>query len=454
MNTQTAITNHKFLTEYPVPQVILRLSIPTVISMLATSVYNMADTYFVGQIGTHATVAVGLSFTIMTLLQAIGFFLGQGTGNFIAIKLGAKDSNSSEVMASTGMLLSLILGIMIICLGLVFLKSICTFLGGNDESLPFMVDYLSMIILSSPFMISSLMLGLQIRMQGMAKYSMIGIISGMALNILLDPLFIFTLGLGIKGAGVATLISQMTSFCLLLWICRCKEIIFPDITKANLSITKIKDIAAGGFPSLLRQGLGCVVVLTMNVCAAEYGENVIAAMTIVTRITFLILSVITGLGQGFQPLCGFSYGAGLFPRIYEGFKFTVKIATYILVIVGICTYIYAPEILSIFTSDIDAIATGAKALKWQALSFPLQGVVIVGSILLQTINKTLIASFMTAAKKGLFLIPLIIVLPSFIGVGGIVISQALSDILTFVIALPMLFKVLSDLSAKRKLKFA
>lgn len=448
---KTAIENHTFLTESPIPQTILRLSIPTVISMLATSIYNMVDTYFVSKIDISATVAVGLAFTVMTLLQAMGFFFGQGSGIHISIRLGAKDIVTSEKLASTSLSYSIISGVLITILGIVFIDPLCSILGCSAKVLPYMKEYMMMIILSAPFLISSLMLSLQIRMQGMAKYSMIGIISGMALNIFLDPILMFTCGFGIMGAGLATLISQMASFFLLAWISKKRNLIVPTFSNVSYSLKYLKMIVSGGSPSLLRQGLGCVVVLTMNLCAAQYGDNVVAGMTITTRITFLLLSIITGLGQGFQPLCGFSFGAGLYSRIYEGLKFTIKVATLFLIVTGLIGYLFATEIASLFSSTPDAISVSSNALKWQFLVFPLEGVVIIGNIFLQTINRTFSANFMNVARKGIFFIPLMFVLPHFMGVGGIEMCQAISDTLTFILIVPILSKTISSISNVRNI---
>lgn len=443
---KSAIDNHKFLTQAPVSRVIPRLAIPTIVSMLTTSVYNIADTYFVSQIGTEATVAVGLSFTLMTLLQAVGFFIGQGTGNFIAIRLGAKDSESPRYMVSSGLMYALLFGLLISISGLFAINRLCTLLGGSDKVMPYMKEYMVMMLLSAPFIILSLTLSLQIRMQGKAKYSMIGIICGMVLNILLDSLFIITFGWGVGGAGLATLVSQIISCSILLRITYANGLISPAFSKISFAKKYIKEMFAGGMPSLLRQGLGCIVVLSLNISASYYGDNVVAGMTIMTRITFLLLSVITGLGQGFQPLCGFSYGAGLYSRIQDGFRFTVRIATIFLVTSGILGYVFAHEIMLMFSTDVDTITVGSNALRWQFLAFPIEGVVIIGSIFLQTINRTYVANIMAAAKKGLFFIPLIVILPSFYGVCGIEMCQAASDICTFLIAVPILSKTFSELT--------
>ena len=439
-------SKYTFLTTAPVSRVVAVMSVPTVISMLSTSIYNLIDTYFVSGLGTEATVAVGLSFTFMTLLQAIGFFLGHGTGNYIAIKLGAQNIEEARRMVNVGMTYAVILGIIILIIGTIFISDITAILGASPDVQPKTEIYLQWLVLSAPFMISSLMLSLQIRMQGLAKYAMIGIVCGMVVNLILDPILIFTYRLGIEGAGIATFTGQFVS-CGILFMILTRTYAAPKF-KVTSSMRYIRDIIKGGSPSLMRQGLGCISILLLNLYASNFGESAVAAMTVTTRITFIALSVITGLGQGFQPLCGFCYGAGLYDRIHKAFRFTVLAGTAILggfMIVGL---LFITDIFSLFSSNTDIVEFGTRALRYQLIAFPIEAFVIIASIFLQTINRTTEANIMVTSRKGLFFIPLICFLPNILGLQGVMLCQPICDVCAFLLAIPLISKTFSTINIK------
>lgn len=437
-------SKYTFLTTAPVSRVVAVMSVPTVISMLTTSIYNLIDTYFVSGLGTEATVAVGLSFTFMTLLQAIGFFLGHGTGNYIAIRLGAKDIENARRMVNVGITYAAISGILILTIGTIFLKDIAAILGSSPDVQPMTELYLKWLVLSAPFTITSFMLSLQIRMQGLAKYAMIGIVSGMVVNLILDPFLIFTCKLGIEGAGIATLAGQFVSCVILLMILTRSEA--SSKFRATSSLLYIRNIINGGSPSLMRQGLGCVSILLLNLYASHFGESAVAAMTVTSRITFIALSVITGLGQGFQPLCGFCYGAGLYDRIHKAFRFTVLTGTAILGCFMTVGLVFIADIFSLFSSNTDVVEFGTRALRYQLIVFPIEAFVIIASTFLQTINRTAEANIMVTSRKGLFFIPLICLLPNIFGFQGVLLCQPICDVCAFLLAIPLISKTFSVLN--------
>ena len=337
----TAQDKHILMTTAPVPRLIASLAIPTIISMLVTSIYVMVDTYYVGKISTQATAAVGISFSVMAIVQAFGFFFGHGSGNYISRRLGAKDYDNAEKMASTGFFYAFSVGILITIIGHCFLTPICSGLGSTPTILPYTTTYLGIILFGAPFMASSLVLNNQMRFQGNAVYAMIGIITGAVLNIGLAPLFIFVFDMGIAGAAWSTLISQICSFGVLIAMDRRGSNIRINIRKFSFSPTMLKEIIYGGSPSLCRQGLVSTSTIMLNVAAGNYGDAAIAGMSIVTRICMFINSFIIGFGQGFQPVCGFNYGARLYHRVREGFWFCVRTGVIFLLIFAIIGYIYA-----------------------------------------------------------------------------------------------------------------
>lgn len=432
-----------FLTKAPVSRVITTLAVPTIISMLITSAYNMSDTYFVGRLNTQCTAAVGVSFSIMSVIQAIGFFFGHGSGNFMSRALGARCISRARRMATTGFLFSFALGCCVAIVGSFFLERIALWLGSTPTVLPYTMDYLGIVFWGAPMMTSSFTMNNQMRFQGNALYAMYGVLSGALLNIILDPLLIFCFGMGIQGAAYATLISQSIGFLILLWMTFRGGGVGIHLSLFSPRALFLKEIFLGGTPSLSRQGLASFSTIMLNVSAGQYGDAAIAAMSIVSRFCFFIFAIIIGFGQGFQPLCGFCYGAKLFHRVREGFFFCVKNGTLFLVTVAVVGFIFAPEIVKEFRHDPYVINIGARALRWQFITFPLLPLIGISNMYLQTIRKPLAANFVAAARSGLFFIPLIIILPYFLGLTGVEICQSVSDVCTFVVALPVTLHTLN-----------
>lgn len=443
---QKNIDKYTLMTTAPVPRLIGSLAVPTIISMLITSFYVMADTYFVGKINTQSTAAVGISFSVMAIIQAFGFFFGHGSGNYISRKLGAREYQSAEKMASTGFFCAFIAGTLITVFGLIFLSPICKALGSTSTILPYSETYLGIILLGAPFMASSLVLNNQMRFQGNAVYAMIGIIVGAVLNIGLDPLLIFVFDMGIAGAGIATLASQICSFIILLYMDRKGENIRIRFSNFTPKLSLLKEILFGGSPSLCRQGLASTATILLNVAAGRYGDAAIAGMSIVTRICMFINSFVIGFGQGFQPVCGFNYGAGFYTRVRHGFWFCIKLGVIFLSICSIIGYIYAPEIVSWFRKeDAQVIEIGARALRWQLITLPLGTWVILCNMLLQTIRKPVRAVILSSARQGLFFIPFILILPYLLGLQGVEMCQAAADLCSFLLAIPLTIGVLKGM---------
>lgn len=429
--------NYIFLTQAPVHQVVLKMAIPTIISMLVTNLYNMADTFFVGKINTQSTAAVGIVFSVMAVIQAIGFFFGHGSGNYISRKLGAKEVGQAGQMAATGFFYSICFGSLIAVFGLLFLTPLSLLLGSTPTILPYTEQYLGLILLGTPFMTGSLTLNNQMRFQGNALFAMYGILAGALLNIFLDPLLIFVLGLGIKGAALATIISQIGSFILLFFMSRQGQNIRINFRNVTFSAFYIKEIFMGGTPSLFRQGLTSVATVLLNVAAGVYGDAAIAGMSIVNRISFFVYSVVIGLGQGYQPLCGFCYGARLYKRVREGFIYCVKLGTLFLCVCAVVGFLFSEKIIELFRDDADVIGIGVTALRWQLIAYPLITYVVATNMMLQTIRKTAVANLVAAARSGLFFIPLIFILPHFWELVGVEMCQSVSDICAFLISWPI-----------------
>ncbi len=431
-----------YMTTKHVPSLICELAVPTIISMLVTAFYNMADTFFVGKLNTQSTAAVGIVFTVMALIQAFGFFYGQGSGNYISRKLGAREYEDAAVMASTGFFMAILTGIVITVAGLIFLEPISLFLGSTPTILPYTKAYLRIILVGAPFIMSSFVLNNQLRFQGSAAYAMVGIVTGAVVNVVLDPIFIFVFDMGVAGAALATVISQAVSFTLLCFGSAKGGNIRISLRNFRPNRSILWEMARGGFPSLCRQGLASVSGMLLNHAAGSYGglagDAAIAAMSIVTRVSMFANSALIGFGQGFQPVCGMNYGAKKYGRVREGFLFCVKYSFVFLLIVAVLGVIFAEPIITLFRKDdLDVIRIGTLALRFHCISFPLSAWIVMCNMMLQSMGRAGKASLVSAARQGVFFIPLIFILPYCFGLFGVQVCQPVADVCAFALALPI-----------------
>lgn len=436
------------MTETPVGRLICQLAMPCIISMLVTSFYNMADTFFVGKLDSDAaTGAVGVVFSLMAVIQAIGFFFGHGSGNFISRELGKQNFEDASNMAATGFFSALGVGLILCVLGQIFLEPLAYLLGSTETILPYAKAYMRIILIGAPWMTASLVLNNQLRFQGSAAYGMVGITSGAVLNIALDPLLIFVMDMGVAGAALATIISQFVSFCLLLVGCGKGGNLHIHISRVQLKRSYYSQIIRGGLPSLARQGLASVATICLNLAAKPYGDAAIAAMGVVQRIMMFGASAMIGFGQGFQPVCGFNYGAKLYDRVKKGFWFCVKSSSTFLFAIGALGFLFAPQLVALFRDSPEVVAIGATALRFQCVTFCFHSWVVMSNMMLQTIGRTGPATFLAMARQGIFFIPLVWLLSHLLGLTGIQMAQMVSDALTLACAIPIQIKVLRELSA-------
>lgn len=442
------------MTTAPVKGLILRLAGPTIASMLISSLYNMADTFFVGRMGTFATAGVGLIFPLMTVMQAFGFFFGQGSGNYVSRALGANRQEDAERMAATGFFCALMMGGLILGLGQLFAAPLLRVLGADTakvaaETVDHARAYYTTLLFGAPFVLASCVLNNQMRFQGNAFFSMIGLVSGAVLNIGLDPLFIFVFHMGVRGAAAATVVSQGFSF-LVLYLGTLRsdtlKIRFRNLTPTG---HYLKNILTGGLPSLLRQGFGSVATLCLNAAAAaamplSQADAAIAAFSVVNRFMFFTFSALLGFGQGFQPVCGYNWGARKFDRVREGYLFCIKVGVTALLVISACTFIFAEQIVSLFRDDPDVIRMGAIAMRCQSCSLPLMAVVTMSNMLFQTTGKALRATILAVARQGMVFIPCVLLLPRLIdpAIWGVYLAQPVADLFTFLTALPMMIHIL------------
>ncbi len=455
-----------YMLSEPIPRLVCRMAIPTIISMLVTAFYNMADTFFVGKINTQATAAVGVVFSVMALIQACGFFFGHGSGNFISRKLGAGEFEEANRMAATGFFSAFLTGVALGGVGLLFLEPLAKLLGSTPTILPYTKSYMRIILMGCPFTMASFVVNNQLRFQGSASYAMVGIITGAVINIVLDPLFIFGCNLGVAGAALATVISQMVSFSILFLMSLRGGNIRIRLRNFTPTGYYYVQMFRGGFPSLCRQGLGSISHIFLNNAAGVYGEMyglsvggtgeiygdaAIAAMSIVNRISMFANSALIGFGQGFQPVCGMNYGGKKYARVRQAFAFCVKYAAVFLVAISLAGFIAAEPLVTFFRrEDANVIHFGTLALRLQCVVFPLNAWIVMCNMMLQSIGKTAKASIVAAARQGLFFIPFIFILPRIFGLLGVQMCQTWSDACSFALSVPMGLGVLREMKAKEK----
>ncbi len=440
------LSSYNKMLEEPVKKLILHLAFPSIISMLITSFYNMVDTYFIGKISTSASGAIGIVFSFTAIIQACAFFFGHGSGNFISRKLGENRKEEAEKMAATGFYCAFFIGIIIMILGLIFKRPLSILLGSTKTILPYTIDYLKFILLGVPFSMASFVMNNQLRFQGKAFYAMIGIGIGAVLNIALDPIFIFTFRLGIQGAALATIISQIISFVLLFILYYCNSDISLKLKYTTLKRSYIFEIIRGGTPSLCRQGISSLGLICFNIAAHPYGDEAIAAMSIVSRITYFGLAAMIGFGQGFQPVCGFNYGAKKYNRVKEAFWFCVKFGSIALLGLAVLGGIFSKNLIAIFLeNDATVISYGTIALHFQCVTFALNSWITVCNMMQQNLGKVFSASFLSMARQGILFIPLVYILPPLFGLYGLFLVQPIADLLTFLIAIPLQLHVIRQL---------
>lgn len=427
---------YKKMINTPIPKLILGLAAPTVISMLVTNIYNMADTFFVSRISTSASGAIGITATLSLIIQAIGLTFGHGAGSVISRALGGQNTERADRLTSTAFFVSLIIGVIVSILGLIFINPIMRLLGSTKTVLPYARAYGIYILIAAPFIMSGFVLNNIMRYEGKARLAMVGLTSGAILNTVLDPIFIYVFKMGVHGAGLSTALSQAISFFILLYMfvsgkTGCK-ISFKLIDKYELPL-----IFKNGIPTLARQGMNCVSSTLLNRGAALYGDAALSAVSIVNQIILFIVAIIIGIGQGYQPVAGYNYGAGRKDRLKSGFIFTFLLGEVVLVLLSTVFFFGAEGIVSAFRSDSEVIKTGVLMLRLQCISLIVQPFCTCANMMFQSIGETSRATFLAVSRNGLFLIPSLLILSRLFGLFGILSAQPVADVVSFIAAVPL-----------------
>jgi putative MATE family efflux protein len=413
------------------------MAIPSMIGMIVSTVYSMTDTYFVGKLdNVDLTASVGIVFSFVSVIQAIGFWFGYGSGNYISRCLGRKDTKSAEKMAATGVLMAVIVGFIVMISGLLLLKPLTVLLGaGSGDLFDATLRYLRITVITVPFMLLSNVLYNQLRLAGSAKDCMSGLLVGMILNMLLDPVFILMLKMDVAGAAIASMIGQIAGVIVLIRITRKNGNIGIDLKKADMTASNIREILTGGAPNFCRQGISSISSVLLNNAAAVFGNYAIAALTIALRISYIAYALVIGFGQGFQPICAINYGAMKYDRIKKAFRYAL-ITVSIFLIISVIILINAGGILcSRFSQDETVVDMAARLIKTQCMILPFMGYYVLCGMFLQNIGRFAEATLVTISENGLFLIPSVLILPNLFGLDGFVYCRPAASLLALCLSL-------------------
>ena len=430
------------MTQMPVAKLILRLGIPTTISMLITSIYNMADTYFVGCLGESAQAATGVLFTLQAIIQGLAFMLGHGGGTFISKFLAARDTDHASTYISSSFFAGSMMGIIILIFGLCFLSPLVYFLGSTDTIAPYAMQYGMWVLIACPFIICSMILNNGLRYEGCAIYAMVGLTTGGVLNIFGDWLLVAKLNMGVYGAGLATAVSQFVSFTILL-------IMYFKMAQSKLHWRFISrnwktyfSICRVGLPSLIRQGLSSITTGVLNNLTKPFGDAAIAAMSVVNRYSMFLMCVGLGIGQGFQPVAAFNYQAGKYKRVKQGMVFTMCFGFIFIGGISLLSIFAADSIIGLFQKKQEVIDVGAVALRYAAVGMMFMPFSVPVNMLYQSIQKPTISSILSMIRSGAITIPILLIGVPVLQLTGVQIAQPCADVVAGLFSIPFIIHFL------------
>lgn len=439
-----AETERAAILNRPLLPLLVQTALPTIIGMLVTVMYNMTDTFFIGMLNDRAmTAAIGVVYSFMSLLQALGFWFGYGSGNIMSRKIGEGDSGEAACIASLGLRLSVAAGLIVSALSAIFVRRLAGLIGGgaSPRLLELTVEYLSIIIVSAPFCLYSLTLYNQLRLCGRVKDAAAGLLLGMLSNMLLDAVLMFGLRLGFAGAAFATLAGQIIGSIALTLLAERSQKPLVLLSPARLSGERLYHILAGGMPNFSRQALTSLALILLNTVASSCGESLLAALTVSARILALAYFIMIGWGQGFQPICAMNYGAARYDRVKKAFALTVTVASLFLLVSALLLYVCSEPLLRLMSTDEEVLCTAGKILRMQCVTLPLLGYFAIGSMLMQNIGQYFCASIIAVSRQGLFYIPLLYLLSGSFGEFGIYLLQPAADVLSFILSLVLVCKI-------------
>lgn len=436
----------------PIPKALMALGIPIMIGMLINALYNLVDAYFVSGLGKSQMGAISVVFPLGQVVVGLGLMFGNGAASYLSRLLGRGDKDTADKVASTALYSSILIGAIIILLSAIFLKPILVMLGATETIMPYALTYARIYVLSCVFNVFNVTMNNIVSSEGAAKTTMCALLLGAVLNIGLDPLFIYTLDMGVEGAAIATAISQMVSTLVYLtYVLRKKSVFSFSIKEFSPTKQMITEILKIGVPTLVFQLLTSLSIALINRASSNYGDSVIAGMGAVTRVTSMGTLVVFGFLKGFQPIAGFSYGAKKFDRLREAIKTSIIWSTSFCLVVGLVMAVFSTQIISQFTEgDNQMILVGQKSLFANGITFILFGFYTVYSSLFLAWGKGAAGFFLGACRQGICFVPVILLLPMVWGMNGILYAQPIADVISVVITVFMALHLHRELSVAEK----
>ncbi|MBU5485727.1 MATE family efflux transporter [Clostridium sp. MSJ-11] len=433
------ISTAEMMEKESISKVLLKLSVPAIIAMLINAIYNIVDTMFVGMLNnTSAIAAVSIVYPLFMFIGAIGVMFGAGGASYLSRLLGEKKKEEADKTLTSIIIIGCIFSLIFTVIATIFLDQFLLMYGATETIMPYAREYGYSIVLGSVFTIGTAIMSNTIRAEGNSKYSMISTCIGGIINIILDPIFMFTFDMGIKGAAVATVISQLVSFIFLLrYYYSKKSYIKLSIKLLKPTFNMFFEILKIGIPIFVTQVLASFALGFMNLGAKPYGDAAVAAMGIVFRVMSIGFYIVFGIGQGFQPVAGYNYGAKNFTRLKEAIKISIKWSTIAAIFVSIIFITFGEQCMLVFTRDREVIDIGIKAFRSASLLFPLFGYINTYAVLFQALGKAVGAFILSISRQGIFYIPLMYVLPKFMGLNGVIFCQTAADGLAFIETLIM-----------------
>lgn len=424
----------------PVSRIIPKMAIPTIIAFLINSIYSLADTYFVSSLGTNATAAVSVNGSLDQLIMMAGSLLAVGAASYISRLLGAGQDKKASQVLSTSFFIAFFLGVILMVFGNIFMTPMVRLLGATPTCEQYSIDYATYVLFAAPFMAGNFVLNQSLRSEGSATLSMIGMGFGGILNCVLDPIFIFGLDMGVAGASLATAISKLVSFAIL---------IYPYITHRSmlkLSLRNFKpnkdivgNVVSVGSSSMFRSGLAVVAGILLNDLAGNYSDSVLAGIGVSNRIMMFPFSIILGFGNGFQPVAGFNWGAKKYDRVIQSYRFSSIVALVGSAIMALILAVFSNQIIVLFAGADPAMQEiGSFCIRLQCIALPIHAWVAVVNMLCSGLGNAGGALLLATARQGTCMIPILFPLAHFFGEMGVASVQAVADVLTLALAIPII----------------
>ena len=436
----------------PISKALLAMGIPTMLGMMVNAIYNLVDAYFVGGLGTSQMGAISVVYPLGQVVVGLGLLFGNGSASYLSRLLGNRDQEQADRVASTALYSSVAVGAVMIIFSLIFLRPILRLLGATDSIMPYAMTYAAIYVVSCIFNVFNVTMNNIVTSEGAAKTTMLALMAGAVLNIGLDPVFIYTLDMGVAGAAIATAISQIVSTLIYLtFIFRKKSIYSFKIKNCTFTKEIMSEIFKIGIPTLVFQILTSLSISLVNTQAGPYGDSVIAGMGAVTRIVSMGSLIVFGFIKGFQPIAGYSYGAKKFDRLHKAIRISILWSTAFCVIYGLLLTIFSSRIIAQFTDgDLEMIRVGTQSLRINGLSFLLFGFYTVYSSLFLALGKGLEGFVLGACRQGICFVPVILILPVFWGINGILYVQPIADVLSAIITIFMALHLHKELALAKQ----